>query len=211
MFTEIMERNKSQLAKSGSYLSPQIDKMIGLMRRLECTAGDDFYKSIHYKKFAKGDFLLKEGEPCKQIWFLESGIARKFMNRNGAELIGSFYFPGEFIVSNIVSDMNSPSKLNIQFESTATVYSLHLNCLERLKITYPVLNEIEKLGYACRAGWVDEHTYFLHFRADQRYNIILMYQSVLLHCIPLKHIASYLRMTPERLSRIRASIKKNLH
>ena len=210
MFTEIMIKNKDQLAKSGSYLLPQIDKMIGLLGRLESAASADFYNSVQHQSFAKGAFLLKEGEACKYIWFLETGICRQYMNNNGTEQVGGFYFPGEFIVSNIAAEINSLSKINLQFESTAIAYILHLNHLERFRITYPVLNEIEKIGMACRAGWSTRHNYMLHLTAVQRYNYIQNHQPVLLHRITLKQIASYLRMTPERLSRIRAKTKNKI-
>ena len=207
MFTETMIKNKDQLAKAGSYLSPQIDKMIGLLLKLETDASPDFFNSIQHRSFAKGDFLLKEGEACRHIWFLESGICRQYMNNNGTEQVGAFYFPGEFIVSNIAAEINSLSKINLQFESHATALILHLNSLERFRIMYPVLNEIGKTGIECRAGWSIRHNYMLHLPAVQRYNFIQEHQPVLLQFITLKQIASYIRMTPERLSRIRANIK----
>jgi hypothetical protein len=73
-----------------------------------------------------------------------------------------------------------------------------------------VVNEIENIGLACRAGWSNRHNYMLHLTAVQRYNFVQKYQPVLLHHITLKQIASYLRMTPERLSRIRANTKNKI-
>jgi len=202
MLTEIIERNKSKLAKSDSYLSPQIDQLIGLMRRFESTATIDFYDSIQHRIFVKGEFLLKEGETCKHIWLIESGIVRQFINANGDEHIGRFYHPGEFIAA-----INRPSLKNIQFVNHASAFSLPHKCLERFKITNPILFEIEKLSFECSASWFERHNYLLHSTAIERYNFVLKYQTILLNSITLKNLASYLKMSPERLSRIRADIK----
>jgi len=212
MFAEIMERNKGILAKSDSYLCPQIDKMIDLLRRLESTASYDFYSSIQQQQFAKGDLLLSEGDACKHLWFLESGVMRQYLNINGKEQIGSFFFPGEFIVSNKTNTINIPSKVNIEFGSKSAIFILHLSCLERLKVTNPLLNEIEKLGFMCRSNWLEAHNYFLHSTPVERYKSILNNHPGLLHQIPLKHLSSFMHITPENLSRIRTKVnRKNIY
>lgn len=39
----------------------------------------------HTKVYAKGDFLLREGETCKYSYLIENGIARKYYLNNGKE------------------------------------------------------------------------------------------------------------------------------
>ena len=83
-------------------MMPRLDKLIDLLRSVENYASNDFFNSIERNAFVKGDYLLREGTPCKQIWILETGTARQFMNKNGAEPNATFFFPGEFIAFNRV-------------------------------------------------------------------------------------------------------------
>jgi len=207
MIAEIIEKNKNLLRSTGSYMMPRLDKIIDLLRTVENYACNDFFNSIERVSFVKGDYLLREGVPCKQIWILETGIARQFMNKNGAEPIATFFFPGEFIASYKSFAINTPSKVNIQFETDAKGYSLTWTKLEILKLTYPVLTEIEKLAFECRSYWFSDRFYHMIFSpARERYQNLQCCPQVLLQQISLTHIASYLGISLETLSRIRSEI-----
>ena len=45
-------------------------------------------------------------------------------------------------------------------------------------------------------------------RPDDRYRYLLEHQPEVLQAFPLKHIASFLRMTPETLSRVRQRMSR---
>lgn len=205
MFAELMEQNKPQLQSLGSYLVPRLDKMIGLLRKFESTAGPDFREAIQHMKFAKGDLLLKEGTVCRYVWLLETGMARQYKIKNGEEPIACFFVPGEFIVSNNGFALDVPSKVNIQFVTDATVYVISRMRLEQFKSTYPILNEIEKLGFECRSCWLEEHIYHAMFsKAPEKYHQLLRSRPALLKNISLTHLAAYLGISLETLSRIRS-------
>lgn len=205
MFAEIMEQNKTDLQSIGSYLVPRLDKMIDLLRKVESTAGPDFHQSIQHLKFAKGDLLVKEGTVCRYIWMLERGIARQYINKNGAEPIACFFVPGEFMVSNNGFAMDAISKENIQFITDASVYAISRIHIEQLKFNYPIINEIEKLGFECRSCWHQEHTYrFMYSNAREKYRYFVRSQTILLQYISITDLASHLGISLETLSRIRS-------
>ncbi len=132
MIAKIIENNKGLLRSTGSYLTPRLDKIIDLLRTVENYTSDDFVNSIERFAFVKGDYLLREGAPCRHVSILDSGIARQFMNKNGAEPIATFFLPGEFIASHKRCGFNTPSKVNIQFETNASGYSINWKTLEAL-------------------------------------------------------------------------------
>jgi len=207
MIAEIIEKNKNLLRSTGSYMMPRLDKIIDLLRTVENYASDDFFNSIERVAFVKGDYLLREGAPCKQIWILETGIARQFINKNGAEPIATFFFPGEFIASYKSYAINTPSKVNIQLENDAKGYSLTWTKFEKLKLTYPILTEIEKLAFECRSYWFSDRFYHMIFSpARERYQNPQCCPMALQQQISLTHISDYLGISLETLSRIRSEI-----
>ena len=207
MIVKIIEKNKDLLRSTGSYMMPRLDRIIELLRTVENYASNDFFNSIERVAFVKGDFFLREGAPCRHILILETGIARQFMNKNGAEPIATFFFPGEFIASYKSFAINTPSKINIQFETDATGYSLSWTTLEKLKLAYPILTEIEKLAFECRSYWLSERFYHMIFSpARERYQNLQCCPLALQQQISLTHIADYLGITLETLSRIRSEI-----
>jgi len=207
MIAKIIEKNRDLLQSTGSYMMPRLDKIIDLLRTVENYASDDFFNSIERVAFVKGDYLLREGAPCKQIWILETGIARQFINKNGAEPIATFFFPGEFIASYKSYAINTPSKVNIQLENDAKGYSLTWTKFEKLKLTYPILTEIEKLAFECRSYWFSDRFYHMIFSpARERYQNPQCCPMALQQQISLTHIADYLGISLETLSRIRSEI-----
>jgi len=207
MIAEIIEKNKNVLRSTGSFMMPGIDQIIGLMRAVENAAAQELSGVIHPIQFAKGDYLLREGAPCKNISILETGIARQFISKKGSEPSASFFFPGEFISSYRRLEINATSKVNIQFETKASGYSIGWKNLEKLKPVHPMLAEIEELAFELRSYWLFDRFYQLAFStARERYINILSWPHALRQQISVTHIADYLGISLETLSRIRSEI-----
>ncbi len=203
MIAEIIEKNKNMLHSTGSYLVPGIDQIIDLMRTVENDAGETIFSALHPVQYSKGDYLLREGAPCWEITLLETGIARQFVNKKGYEPIACFFFPGEFI-TNRRFRINTMSKVNIQFETNATGYSMSWANLEKLKRAYPMLAEIEKLAFEFKAYWLSDRFYQMAFStARERYKNLLLWPQILLQQLSITHTANYLNISIETLSRIR--------
>src|SRR5690606_13237093 len=100
------------------------------------------------KRFAEGDYLLKEGEVCNSLFFIDEGVVRSFSNEDGLETNSVFYFEGD-MATDITSFSNGiPSAFSIQacspvkaivfdkqklFEATAIVPQIGIlgkNCLK---------------------------------------------------------------------------------
>ncbi|PZR15558.1 MAG: Crp/Fnr family transcriptional regulator, partial [Flavobacterium psychrophilum] len=50
---------------------------------------------IRRETFAKGELLLKAGEVCDSLFFIEEGYVRMFRMEDGAEVNTGLYFEGE--------------------------------------------------------------------------------------------------------------------
>jgi len=124
MIAELIEMNKNMLRSTGSYMLPGINLIIVLLRTVENDAGDALFSALRPVHYSKGDYLIREGEPSRDITLLETGIARQFKNKNGSEPSVCFFLPGEFIASYRRWGINTTSEVNIQFETNATGYSM---------------------------------------------------------------------------------------
>jgi CRP-like cAMP-binding protein len=209
MLSDILENSKLRPECANNYMMPHLDRIITLFRKLEKEAGNDYFYAFKRKELPKGEYLLREGMVSQYLWFLEQGIARLFTHQEGVEVIGDFFFSCEFVDSYKSSAIKIPSAVNIQLISNSIVYSASWDQLEKLKLKYPVLAEIEKLIVACNISWLEEWLYNARFfTAQERYIYLLNRQPHLIQKIPLTYVASYLGISLETLSRIRAKLNK---
>jgi CRP-like cAMP-binding protein len=153
----------------------------------------------------KKNLLLKENERCDFIAFIHEGIFRFYSFNDDAERITAFFFSGDF-VSNYRSFLTGkPSEHNIEALADGVIYKIKL---EQLKQLYDKHQTFERLGrliaenlYLTVADRLDS---FMFQTPADRYNELVKRNSKLLLEIPQYMLASYLGITPETLSRIRA-------
>ena len=206
MLAELLENNKGILQKTNSYLLPRLNNIIGLVTRLEQSAGPDYAAIFERTEFPKGYYLLRAGTVCRHYWFLEKGVARVFGCINGVEVNRYFFFPSEIIDSHGSSSLHLPSEASIQLLEDAVVYSFRKSCLEELKLTYPLISEIENILLNCYTKWIDERICRIQsLSAQQHFQYVLEKQPYLIQHISTIHLSSYLGISRETLSRIRSS------
>lgn len=157
---------------------------------------------------AKGTLLLREGSFCKKIYFLAKGLVRGFYYREGKELTSWFGLENDALTSLSAFIQQKTSKENIEILEDSILYSLTYTQLQELYEKYPEFNRSGRMLIEKYYIELEEHTLSLQFdSATERYQKLLYQQNHLLQRVPLKYIASYLGISQETLSRIRA---KNL-
>ena len=153
----------------------------------------------------KNEYLLKEGEYCKNINYLKSGIFRNFYLKEGNEVITSFAFPSD--ISTILRSilLNEPSREYIQAITNCEVYSISTEDYQKLKLNYPQIEKIDAKITQLYALMLEERLFSLKFHtAVERYQMLIEREPLIVKHVPLTYIASYLGITLETLSRIRA-------
>lgn len=154
----------------------------------------------------KHDHLLKQGQILSSYFVLEKGIIRSYIHRNEKEI--NVWFGAENQVFGSILPMynNKPSPENIQFLEDAKVYAISVDDLENLYKIYPELNLIGRKIAEELCVILEERINSLHFEtATERYQNLILQMPYLLQRVNLGHIASYLGITQETLSRIRSS------
>lgn len=163
------------------------------------------------RQFSKGQDLLKQGQICKSVFFIEKGYARTFMDKDGIEINTDFSFEGSF-TTNLKSLRNyTPSDTTIQAGEPTIVYEFDKDQLLQL---YHVSAEIESFGRKLLEQLLiasEEHTnLFKMFSPTERYQYLLNHKPEMLQRISLSQLASYLGIARETLSRIRKNTGRKI-
>lgn len=171
---------------------------------LDDTEWGDFERCIVKSSVSKNEQILKQGELCNFIAFIQEGSFRFYYDKDGEVKITAFFFEGDF-VSNYRSFLTGKvSDHFIEAMEDSLIYKINL---QELKTLYDKHQNIERLGrliaenlYLSVANRLDS---FLFQTPTERYQALIDRNSRLLQEIPQYMIASYLGVKPETLSRIR--------
>jgi CRP-like cAMP-binding protein len=158
------------------------------------------------KTIARGEFLIKEGEVEKNLYLVESGAIRVFYLTEFEEMTIRFGYKGSMINSLSSFIKETPSefyidairKTNLKVISKESLMNVVNESNENLK-QYTALLEL------LITQQIEREVDLLITSPTERLKRVLHRSPNLFQEIPLKYIASYLRMTPETLSRIRNS------
>lgn len=168
--------------------------------------------SLFYElKFVKkGEFLLREGEICGHIFFVEEGLLKMYsIDKNGKEHIIQFA-PERWLVSDRSSlYFNEKSNYYIEAVEDSKVVFLHPNFFSDLKSKFPTTITNDNLLLQKHIQNLQNRVNsLLRETAEERYlNFIQMYPDILQR-VPQWMVASYLGITPESLSRVRKELAK---
>ncbi len=165
---------------------------------------DKLFAAATLRNLSKGEILLKQGQICNRVYFIENGYLRAFHTKDGLEINTNFAFENSFITSLKSLKLAVPSDITIQAGSTATIYEFEKNKLLEL---YNESLEIESFGRNLLEQLLleqEEHSniFKIHSPAE-RYQYLLQHKSEIIQRISLTQIASYLGIARETLSRIR--------
>jgi CRP/FNR family transcriptional regulator, anaerobic regulatory protein len=154
----------------------------------------------------KNHLLHQEGEVCDKVFFLEKGVARWFYyNEDGKDVTDSFALENSFVTAFDSFSQRKPSRYFIELLEDSTVYSLTYKQVEVEFDKFPETVRVTNLFLVQMLEQMLDKNAALQFKnARQRYRYMLEKQPQVLQRVSLGHIASYLGITQETLSRIRA-------
>lgn len=167
-------------------------------------------KCAKSKTIKKDDFFLRAGDIPRYIGYVESGLLRLYYTDvNGIEIDKHFCFENTLAISYSAFLLREGSKLSIQaLEDTRLLvidYSAYLKILNS-DIGWQVA--ARKLAEALFILKEKRESELLQNTAQERYLRFLQDYPNLEQRLSQYHIASYLGITPESLSRIRSSLAR---
>lgn len=167
----------------------------------------ELYKHFLWQEYSKNYILLRQEQKCEYLWFLVKGAARYFyIDENGRERNIWFSIDNDVIADTPSFLFQTPSSCAIQLVEDSEFLVLSKSSIDLL------LNKNHEF-----ALWYIKvfENYYVHqiedrisdlqfLTASQRYEKLLTQHPSISQRISLGHIASYLNITQETLSRIRA-------
>jgi len=156
------------------------------------------------KEYRRKDYLLREGQVCKRLYFIQTGLLRTFYNNTGKDINLHFATEGQFSTDIKSLRRQIPSELWIQAYEPTTVLEFDSGTLLSL---YTRSEEIRDIGHKLMAQLQQEqleHADLINLLSpNDRYLYLQRRRPDLIRRISLTHLSSYIGISRETLSRLR--------
>lgn len=153
----------------------------------------------------KNKDLQPIGHTCKTIYFITKGIARIYYFKDGIDITESFAFENNIIARIESLFTGKPSRKAIQILEDAEIIAINATELFKLYDTFPETERLfRKIFEAAYVETVNRIEGIQFHTAEERYHALMELAPDVIKRVPLKYIASYLGITQQSLSRIRA-------
>lgn len=174
---------------------------------LDRQAKATFVAKVELKTYERGELLEEAGKVCKYLHFLDEGSARSFYQKENREITVSFSLEGDFVTSMHSFITQKPSYESIEAMEKTTSARISQENLWQLFDEYPNLERAYRVILEQYYIALEEQLIFSKFKsAKERYLELMDTRPKVIQKASVGQIASYLDMTIETLSRIRAKI-----
>jgi CRP-like cAMP-binding protein len=166
-------------------------------------------KKTIFFRVKKGDLLVRSGDVCSYIYYVQKGILRGYVQDGKKEITTWITAENELVTSITSFHVQQPSFENIHAIEDCELYGIHYNDLQYLYINHPEVNVAGRKLLERYYRDAEERAYVARLsEATSKYQRFTQIKPYMLNRVPLKFIASYLGMTLETLSRIRSRLSQ---
>lgn len=176
---------------------------------LSASESEQLLAQMERLTYRKGEHIVQEGERNSSLYLVAQGIWRGYYLRDGVDISLWFASEGDTLFSSWSYVADRPSLTSIEAMSNSTVFRISKQKMETFFASSIAFANIGRIIF--ERQFLDMESWMVHggaAQAKQRYLALLEQNPELLQHVPLKHIASYLMITPQSLSRIRAELSR---
>lgn len=162
--------------------------------------------TVSFEILSRNTLILEQGKPNKHIYLLKKGVVREFTVENN-DITKNFWVEDEFfgdIMTYITGD-----KSGFSYEAIEDV-ELYKIDIHEFRLLFKSHHEVCNLGRMLAEEYIvkTQHNAVFHTNVCPitKYKIFLEQHKFLINRVKLKHIASYLQISAETLSRIRKKL-----
>lgn len=184
---------RSSIDFIGEHLSP-----------LSSACKREFASRLHLESHAANTTLVREGQYSDSLFFITQGSARAYYLKDGKNVTDWFGFERDFICAINSYFLNVPSPHYIETIEPTSLLVIHRKEVNHLCDTYHDFDRLARLAVTQTMLQLQQRIVSLQFEsALQKYESLVALRPDITQRVPLGHIASYLGMTLETLSRVR--------
>ncbi|UTW64686.1 Crp/Fnr family transcriptional regulator [bacterium SCSIO 12741] len=154
----------------------------------------------------KGEIVVREGQYAKKAYLIIEGCARAFYLKEGKDISDWFTFENQFMAPIVSFFGDVPSPHYVEFVEDSMVLEFSKDTVDSLSEKHHDFERIiSKVVTETMLGLCERLNTIQFAKAEERFDRLLTIYPNITQRIPLTHIASYLGITLETLSRIRSS------
>lgn len=166
-----------------------------------------FTENLESKTYPKGSVILEMGDVEGYVSVIEEGAVRFVIPGEETETTFGFAFQGHFFSAYDSFIFQKPVKYQIETLTDVKIWRISHKALNDLFQNTREGNVIgRQIAEQFFCGKQNRELSLLTKSASERYYSLFKHQPKLIKEIPLKYIASYIGITPQALSRIRAEL-----
>jgi CRP-like cAMP-binding protein len=169
---------------------------------------DKIARMATLKYLKKGDYFIHQGEVCKEVAFVKTGIFRNFITSNsGEESTYCITLPNNPISAYTSYITGNATVENIQAIANSEIFVLSKEVLDNAINESHSWMKYMKIVSESEYMKLEKRIFsFVSEKAKQRYLTLLEQNPIYIQQIPLQYLASYLGITQRHLSRLRREV-----
>ena len=162
-------------------------------------------------EYKPDDYILKGGQTCDCARFIAKGIIRSYYIKGDRQVTSRFMGEGYIATSWISFYTQRPGNEYMQAVEDTLIISVSYYDIQKLYSEFPIFNTVVRKHLEYIFFLAEQRTQMLRKQtAEEKYQFFIKNHPTLIQRVPLRHIASYLGMNEETLSRVRSKIKKGI-
>ena len=187
--------------------SSMLNDLLTFLNQFIKISGEEFAELLAWtepRQFEKKTILTRPGDVEEYMYFITSGLIRKYFLKKDQEIITHIVKEGGIIGSGESFLTGQPSRYFVETLEPTTAFAISRKKLEEM---YSSSKKWEKLGRVMTTQYflVQEMRLMdnIRYSTRERFVKFMKENTDLLQRVPQKYLASYLNIKPETFSRLK--------
>jgi CRP/FNR family transcriptional regulator, anaerobic regulatory protein len=165
---------------------------------------------LQIKEYPKKHVLLQADKISNHVYVMLKGIARSSYLKDGEDITSRF-MPENFIITSFMSFYSrKPGAETIDLLEDSVVAEIHYNDVQKIYHDFIEFNFVGRTLTEHYFSLAEQRTIYLRkTSAEEKFQFFLDTHAALVNRVSSKHIASYLGLSPETLSRLKEKMFRN--
>ncbi|GAB3007952.1 Crp/Fnr family transcriptional regulator [Niabella terrae] len=160
-----------------------------------------FEEQLKRRHFEKNELITRVGQVARSVFFVQSGACYQLLIRDLEEQVVDLHLPGEWMADHQSLMDQSPAVLSLKAFEKSSLLELRLESIHYLIGQSPAFLQLSRIfmPVSLRTEMFDQD-----LSPIEKYRLVTRAKPLVAAVFPVKMIASYLKIAPETLSRVRA-------